>query len=58
MCQRMFNVLNFPAHQNKIVGAIHVGNMGLGHDDGTWQIFVLKSERVMGMDYLMKLAAS
>ena len=51
MCQRMFNVLNFPTYQNKIVGAIHVGNMGLGHDDGTWQIFVLKSERVMGMDY-------
>ena len=32
--------------------------LGLGHDDGAWQIFVLKSERVMGMDYLMKLAAS
>ena len=58
MCQRMFNVLNFPTYQNKIVGAIHVGNMGLGHDDGTWQIFVLKSERVMGMDYQMKLATS
>ena len=51
MCQRMFNVLNFPTYQNKIADAIHVGNMGLGHDDGTWQIFVLKSERVMGMDY-------
>ena len=36
MCQRMFNVLNFPTYQNKIVGAIHVGNMGLGHDDGAW----------------------
>ena len=58
MCQRMFNVLNFPTYQNKTVGAIHVGNMGLGHDDETWQIFVLKSERVMGMDYQMKLATS
>ena len=51
MCQRMLNVLNIPTYQNKIVGAIHVGNMGLGHDDKTWQMFFLKSERVMGMDY-------
>ena len=51
----MVSVLSFPAYQNKME-SYGVCNMGFGHYDGAWQIFALKSERVMGMGYLTVVA--
>ena len=54
----MYAVVHEPGHcisEEYEVSAVHVDNMGLVHNDEAWQIFVLKSERVMGMGYLMVL---